>query len=267
MSFLRRLFARKITKEKLDNKIKRFVSRFGEIDEVKKVEKFRKQAELKDRFFDKFFKISYVKGEEKDKLIAEAKEIADKIPEFRGWPEKPVKFWDIEALSWKIKIPSYVRLFIRKELLKKIPLGGLNLALGPGSYPYIEDSVLVDFSSEMLKAVEPAVKFKKKLVYDLDKGKLPFKDSVFDTVTMVFVVDYLSRVGNGFKEIYRVLKKNGKLIIVQSAKMLDEWYVKQETKQWKTDELSKLLKETGFKVKVEKKRVKKTQLVFVEAVK
>jgi len=267
MSFLRRLFKGKVTKEKLDNKINRFISRFGKIADIRKVEKFRKETELKDKFFEKFFKIGFAKGAEKERVIKEAKEIADKIPEFRGWPEKPVKFWDIEAFSWRLKIPSHVRLFIRKELLKRIPLGGLNLALGPGSYPYIEDSVLVDFSEEMLRAVEPAVKFKKKLVYDLDKGKLPFKDSVFDTVTMVFVVDYLSRLQNAFKEIYRVLKKNGKLVIVQSGKLLEDWYLRQEKKQYTLSELENLLKKAGFSVKIEKKKAKRTKLVFIEGVK
>jgi len=258
-------FRRKITKEKIDEKIKRFISRFGVIPEIKEIQKIEKQAELKDKFFDVFFKISFAKGAEKDKLISEAKKIANKIPLFKGWPEKSVKFWDVEAFAWRTKIPSHVRLFIRKELLKRIPLGGINLSLGPGSYPYIEDSVLVDISPEMLKAVEPTVKFTRKIVHDLEKGKLPFKDNSFDTVTMVFVVNYLSKLP--FKEIYRVLKKKGKLIIVQSAKMLDDWYVKQEKKQYSASELKKLLADAGFKAKVEKKKVKRTKLVFIEGVK
>ncbi|MBW2977733.1 class I SAM-dependent methyltransferase [Candidatus Woesearchaeota archaeon] len=267
MSFLRRLFKRKVTKKRLDSKLKRFISRFGETSDAKTVEKFLKENEMKDEFLSYLVKIKFAKGSEKERLIKEAKKIADKIPSFKGWPEKPVKFWDIESLSWRTKIPVHVRLFIRKELLKRIKLGGLNLSLGAGSYPYIEDSVLVDISSEMLKAVEPAVKFKRKLVYDLEKGNLPFKDSVFDTVTMVFVINYLKNLETVFKEIYSVLKKKGKVIIVQSGKLLEELYIRQEKKQYKADELKKLLEKIGFKVKVEKKRIKRTQLVFVEAIK
>jgi SAM-dependent methyltransferase len=261
------LFRRKITKEKIDNKIKKFISRFGNTPDIKRIQRMEKDMDIRERFFELFFKISFSKGEERKRLIKEAKKIADKIPEFKGWPEKTVKFWDVEAMSWKTKVPSFVRLFIRKELLKKVPFKKLNLALGSGSCPYIEDSVLVDFSSEMLKAVEPSVKFRKKIVHDLDKGKLPFGNNSFDSVTMVFVVNYLGKIEKVLKEVFRILKKRGKLIIVQSAKMLDDWYVKKEKKQWKTEELSKLLKKIGFKVKVEKKKIKRTQLVFVEAIK
>jgi len=259
------LFRRKITKEKIDNKIKKFISRFGNTPEIKRIQRIERDMDKREKFFELFFKISFAKDEERKRLIREAKKIADKIPEFKGWPEKTVKFWDVEAMSWRMKVPSFVRLFIRKELLKKAKK--LNLALGSGSCPYIEDSVLVDFSTEMLKAVEPSFKFSKKIVYDLDKGKLPFGDNSFDSVTMVFVVNYLSRAEKVFREVFRILKEKGKLIIVQSAKMLDDWYVKKEKKQWKTEELSKLLKKIGFKVKVEKKKIRRTQLVFVEAIK
>jgi len=261
------MFRRKITKEKIQSKIKRFISRFGKTSDAKSVQKFLEEDEIKDEFLSYLVKIKFAKGPEKDRLVKEAKSIADKIPEFKGWPEKPIKFWDIEALGWKTKIPSHVRLFIRKELFKKIKLGGLNLSLGPGSYPYIEDSVLVDISSEMLKAVEPAVKFKRKLVYDLDEGSLPFKDNIFDNVTMVFVVNYLTNLEKMLKEIYRVLKKKGRLIIVQSAKALDDWYVGQEKKQWKPKELVSLLKQSGFEVKLQNKTAKRTKLVFIEALK
>jgi SAM-dependent methyltransferase len=256
---------RSVTKEKLDSKISRFISRFGKTKEIKEVEKLREQEELKDRFLGIFMKIGFARDKaEKQELIKKAKETADKTADLKGWPEKAAKFWDVEAAGWKAKIPYYVRQFIRKELLRRIPPGGLNLSLGPGSYPYIEESVLVDISEEMLKAAEPTVKFKKKIVHDLDKGYLPFKNNSFDTVTMVFVVNYLRNPEDVFREIYRVLKKKGKLIIVQSAKMLDDWYAKQEKKQYKAEELKKLLAAAGFMARIEKKKVKRTKLIFAE---
>ena len=183
----------------------------------KQLEEF-KQDELKDDFFDLFMKIGFAKtNQKKQDLIKKASKIADKIPEFKGWP-KAEKIWDIEAFGWTGQIPKKVRNTIKQELRKRISPGSLNLALGSGAYPYLEESVLLDYSEEMLRA---AVKYKKKVLYDINKGKLPFKKNEFDSITMVFVINYLDNPKQVFKETKRILKTNGKLIIIQSAKSLN----------------------------------------------
>lgn len=194
--------------------------------------------------------------------MKKAKALADKIPEFRGWP-KGRKFWDIEALSWVIKIPPHVREFIKKELLNVIKPGSLNLALASGSYPYIKDSVLLDYSKKMLENV--TVKYRKKVIHDLQKIPWPFKSNTFDSITAVFIIDYLKNLKQVFKEARRILKTKGKLIIVQSAKPLGEFYKTKLVKEYKPDEIVKLLKQAGFRAKQESKRVKNTYLVFIEA--
>jgi hypothetical protein len=258
-----RKFKKKITKEQINNKIKRFVSRFGENKDIKKI----KQEELKDQFYDILFNINLISDKkEKEELIAKAKKIASKIPELKGWPKESKKFWDIEAYAWLGQIPRKIRELIKTELMKRIPPGGLNLSLGSGSYPYIEYSVLLDLSREMLKSV-PAVKYKAKIEYDLEKGKLPFNDDSFDTITMVFVIDYLENLKSVFDEIKRILKTNGKLILVQSEKPINELYRSQEVKHLDKNEIKSLLREAGFKVKIKEKKIDKIVLLFVEGVK
>jgi methionine biosynthesis protein MetW len=48
---------------------------------------------------------------------------------------------------------------------------------------------------------------------DLDKEKIPFKDSYFDVVTCLDVIEHIRNPVNLMKEIYRVLKKGGRLIL------------------------------------------------------
>ncbi|MBW2966605.1 class I SAM-dependent methyltransferase [Candidatus Woesearchaeota archaeon] len=266
MNFFKKLFKKDIEKE-IDEKIKHFVKKHGKTKEIKELSEITKEDRLKDDFFDIIFKLSYTSNKRKRKeLTAKAELIASKIPGLKGWPRDSKKFWDVEAYAWLGKIPRRIREFIRKELMKRIPLGTLNLGIGSGSYPYIEDSVLLDLSREMLKLVTP-VKSKAKIEYDLEKGKLPFQDNSFDSVTMVFVIDYLKNLKQVLKETKRILKKNGKLILVNSKKPIDSWYRKHEVKHYTRKEIKLLLKQIGFKVKIEEKKIDKIVLLFVEGIK
>ncbi len=54
-----------------------------------------KEEKLKDEFLNILLQLSYVRDKKKRKqLMKRAKSLADKIPEFRGWP-KSKKFWDV----------------------------------------------------------------------------------------------------------------------------------------------------------------------------
>ncbi|MEE9525219.1 MAG: class I SAM-dependent methyltransferase [Candidatus Woesearchaeota archaeon] len=164
-------------------------------------------------------------------------------------------FWDLNSSRWEKEVPKKIRNLIKSKL--KV-LKGKNLSLGSGSHPYVGSSVLVDFSSEMLKKA----KGKKKIVLNLDQGKLPFNKNAFDSVTMVFIVDYLKNLPNLFKEVKRVLKKNGKLIIVNTKNPNKDFYRKYQVKHYNAKELKKLLKE--FDAKIEEFKVEKHILVFIE---
>ena len=89
----------------------------------------------------------------------------------------------------------------------------------------------------------------------------------FDNITAVFIVNYLTNLKITLKELKRILKKNGKLIIVNSKKPVIRLYKTQEKKFWQPNELKKLLISLNFKVTAEEKRINNTKLIFIEAVK
>jgi len=253
--------------KQIDKKIKKFIKRFGKIKEIKELQEIDKQDRLRDDFFDVIFKLSYTSNrKQRQNLIKKAKTISEKIPELRGWPNNSKKFWDAEAYTWLMKMPRKLRDIIKQELLKRTELGKLNISLGSGSYPYIEESVLLDFSREMLKTVPP-IKFKARLEYDLERGILPFKNNSFDTATMVFIIDYVKNLKLLLKEVKRILKPKGKLILINAKKPIDKWYRKHEARQYTKQQIRSLLKEAGFKVKIEEKKIDNITLLIAEGIK
>jgi len=263
MVFIKRFFRKIRTKEEINNEISKFEKKFGKLKEIEKLKESFELDELREKFFHNLFLLGYERNKnKKKKLLDEAKDIAKKVPELKGWPENAVKFWDTEAFRWQAAIPLKVRTLIKDELSKRIKKG-LNLSLGSGNYPYIENSILIDYSKEMLKIVRKA---KKKIVYDINK-KLPFNSNHFDSVTAVFIVDYLKDLKKVLKDVKRVLKKNGKLVIVNSKNQINELYHMQEKKTWKAIELKNILVSLGFKVKIDTKKIDNKELFFIEAVK
>jgi len=208
---------------------------------------FSKQKTIR-RNIDKKVKKLFDKGKKK-----EAKEFLDFFE--KGGLQDSKFFWNMASYKWDKRISKEIREFIKKELSD---LRGMNLSLGSGCYPYIKNSVLVDFSEEMLKKVGGG----KKVNLDLNKGKLPFSDSSFDSVTMVFIVDYLKNLDKLFKEVKRVLNKDGKLVVVNSKKPIDEFYRKQEVKHHDEESLKEILRD--FKVNIKEKSIGKRTLVFAE---
>ena len=225
----------------------------------KEVKEANKSEKLRDDFFSLFFMVSYSKGKKRKDLIKKAKKIADKTPEYKGWPKDANKFWNVEAFGWDARIPEKIRKFIKKELRKRTK--GKTIELGSGSCPYVSKSVLIDFSEEMLNNAPKAYK---KIHSDLNK-ELPFKNSCFDSASAVFVVDYLDNLNKTLKEIKRILKKNGKLIIIQSKKPISDYYHKHENKFWKASELNRLLKSNNFKTKIDEFKIENNELVLIEA--
>ena len=57
------------------------------------------------------------------------------------------------------------------------------------------------------------------------------------------------------------------VILVNSKKPIDSWYRKHEVKHYTKNEIKKLLKEIGFKIKIEEKKIDKITLLIVEGVK
>ena len=86
-----------------------------------------------------------------------------------------------------------------------------------------------------------------KIVGDLE-GKLPFADASFDSVTAVFVLNYVKNYRLLLPELRRVLCVNGCFVMVLYGKMLNEWQRRQEINHFSANEWKKSLVESGFRV-------------------
>jgi len=104
---------------------------------------------------------------------------------------------------------------------------GKILDIGCGSYPYF----LIFTKFENKYGLDPSLKIseisEKNLnlrVFDVTKKILPFTDNYFDVVTMLAVFEHIEHDKLNFilKEIKRVLKKEGKLIITTPAPWADK---------------------------------------------
>ena len=78
---------------------------------------------------------------------------------------------------------------------------------------YISYGIGIDFKAPELKTD------KLETVKLTLENKLPFEDSTFDIVTMLAVLEHLSYANEILKEINRVLKKDGRLIITVPSKI------------------------------------------------
>lgn len=174
------------------------------------------------------------------KAINKIKKIAQQVKWLQGWPEDKSAFWNGEAFMWEKKINQHKRELIEKELRV---LKGKNLDLGCGSYSYLP-SVGLDISEKMLLFND---KCKERILGDLEKD-LPFKEKEFDSITLVFVLNYVKNLKIIFKEIKRVLKDQGKLIVVQYRGEVNAWQRNKEINLLSLNEWLKLIEKHGFKV-------------------
>jgi len=161
-------------------------------------------------------------------------------------------FWNYESNRWDIAINKRVRQFIKKELKVK----GRILDFGAGSFCYVNRSVACDLSYLMLKRNESRLK----VLCHFHKKSLPFKDAVFDSVLLIFVVDYIKNLNLLFSEIKRVLKKKGKVVVVQSNTC--GVYNEMKKKQLSQKQLEKVMRKY-FKINSSEKIFQKKKFLFV----
>ncbi len=147
--------------------------------------------------------------------------LATKVPWAKNWPSDNTSFWNAEAFMWGYKIEKEKRAVISKELsfLEK----GNNLDLGCGSYSYLP-SVGFDLSPKMLQFND---NLSKKVQGDLEK-KLPFDKEEFESVTAVFVLNYVKNHSSLIQEVYRILKPGGWLMVVLYSKQVNDWQRQKE---------------------------------------
>ncbi len=197
------------------------------------------KSNLKDNFWQMMMEYPYLKNnEQKKELLQKAMNFAEKIPEFKGWPHDDVAFWNAEAFMWNTKIDKELREAIKHELVFRV--GEKNLDLGAGNIVYTKDTVVLDYSPEMLKLSDA----KTKIQHNLEEP-LPFAPEIFDSVTAVFVMSYIKNITGLIKEIYKVLKLGGKLTLVQPAEVNDLYYLHVKN-NYQEGDLRILLKREGF---------------------
>jgi len=232
-------------------RIEKSLDRFGRYDLRREFE----QELLLDEFEQVLFKINYHDMD----LVDQAVKIAKRIKTLHDWPENQELFWNWEAVGWKARVPVHVKDFIAEEL--SYLMKGKNLEIGCGSVCYIPGSVCIDVSHDMLMYNESGARAQARAEL------LCCKSDVFDSVTLVFVANYLPDLVKVAYELRRVLKREGKVVCVLSAKPIHRLHRLVETKSFSVDKLVYALNRVGLKTKKEKKVVGNTELFFVEGVK
>ena len=172
------------------------------------------------------------------------KEVAQKVPWAKGWPKDDKAFWNAEAFMWERKISKEKRELIKNELST---LNGRNLDLGCGAYSYIK-SVGFDFSMKMLQFNDNCIE---KVEGSLEE-RLPFEEE-FDSVTAVFVLNYVENYELLFFEIGRVLHEIGKFVMVLFSKQVNEWQKQKQVNDFSAEKWQQILVKAGFFVNFYKK--------------
>jgi len=190
-------------------------------------------------FFSGLIELQYGLNVE-DKL----KKLSEKVSWARGWPEDKKAFWNAEAFMWQKKIEKDKRKLIYGEL--KFLENGKNLDLGCGAYSYIK-SVGFDLAEKMLQFNDNCIE---RIKGDLEQ-ELLFGNGEFDSVTAVFVLNYVKNYQLLLKEIYRILRDNGCFVMVLSTKEINQWQRQKEVSKFSAEFWLKKMENVGFLVKFE----------------
>ena len=109
----------------------------------------------------------------------------------------------------------------REKLIDKIE-GNKVLEIGVGTgknfiyYPENLDVTGIDFSEKMLEKAKDKIKDKKNIkLIEMDAQSMNFPDNTFDTVVTTCVFCSVPDPVEGLKEIRRVCKNNGKVIMLE----------------------------------------------------
>tara|TARA_Y100000310_G_C20690913_1_gene822129 strand:- start:2366 stop:3001 length:636 start_codon:yes stop_codon:yes gene_type:complete len=194
------------------------------------------ELDSETKFLQGLIEIQYT-----NKFNQELIKVAQHVNWAKGWPEDKEAFWNAEAFMWSRKISKEKRELINKELLFLDK--GRNLDLGCGAYSYIK-SVGFDFSGKMLQFNDNLVK---KVKGNLEK-KLPFKENSFDSVTAIFVLNYVENYDSLLGEIMRILNNHGKFVMILFSKSVNEWQKQKELNLLSASKWKEILIMNGFSV-------------------
>lgn len=130
------------------------------------------------------------------------------------------RVYDIFEQPMEVMSLNKWRVEIAKDLKGKV----LEVGVGTGKnilyYPDDLDITAIDFSNKMLaKARERAAKLKKQVnLIQMDAQNMEFEDNTFDMVFTTCVFCSVPDPVKGLKEIRRVCKPNGKVIMIEHVR-------------------------------------------------
>jgi ubiquinone/menaquinone biosynthesis C-methylase UbiE len=147
-----------------------------------------------------------------------------------------------------LKNRSWLSFLFRKYFYKPIikEFNGKVLDIGCGLGEFLEEysnSSGIDINSY-------CVNYCKEKGLDVKIGsatKIPYKDKSFNGIFCLCVLEHLKRSENAIKEMYRVLKSNGKLVLIVPTECgfrRDKTHIK----FWDKDNVRELLEKFNFKV-------------------
>ena len=105
-------------------------------------------------------------------------------------------------------------------------------------------SMKMDISPKMLESNENA---KEKILGDIEK-KLPFNSNSFDSITAIFILNYVQNLSLVLEECKRVLKRSGKLVVALSGIGIHLRHKKHQKHNLNKEEWHSIFKEHGFVV-------------------
>lgn len=108
----------------------------------------------------------------------------------------------------------------------------------------------IDIAPNMIEAAKEKLPSKVELSVG-DAEELPYDNKQFDLVVMSFSFQYLINAEIALREVYRVLKKNGKLVIADewipsSLRKVKTLFGSSLEKLYDADEIKRILMDTGF---------------------
>src|SRR3989338_5259787 len=173
----------------------------------------------------------------------ELKRLASDVSWAQGWPVEKRAFWNGEAFMLGRKIDMRLRSVISSELSAFNT--GRNLDIGCGAFSYVP-SVGFDVSEKMLQFNDQC---SEKMVGDLNV-RLPFGGGCFDSVTAVFVLNYVENLAGLLCEVRRVLRESGRFMVVLYSGQVNSWQRQKEVRQLTLLEWREVFEGSGFVVQV-----------------
>lgn len=130
------------------------------------------------------------------------------------------KVYDLLEQPMEVMSLKKWRLEVTKDLKGKVLEVGVGTGKNIPYYPDNLDITAIDFSGKMLtKAKEKAKKFNKKVeIIQMDAQIMDFPDNTFDTVFTTCVFCSVPDPVKGLKEIRRVCKPDGKIIMIEHVR-------------------------------------------------